>query len=159
MVLHRKGFWSALALTALLVGASVASASAAVRPGNIADITLKGGSATALSQCVNVARIYARYGRAVPASQANFCSRYATAVGGDLRLNNVLVDVEQSGSKTSSNRATLTVIGGDAVAVAACMNYIQGTASPDQVSECSNKASARGGNVLLQDVVITIWQQ
>ena len=50
------------------------------------------------------------------------------------------------------------VLRGDAVAVAACINVLQGSGSVDQTNKCSNTAIATGGSVKLVHTDIKIIQ-
>jgi hypothetical protein len=149
---------TALAVSAvvLLSGISATSASAAPKSFNDATVNIRGGDATAISACVNLARSSAKAHKTV---QNNFCKNKAVAVGGDVTLKDVSILVAQdSSSKYASNKATVNIEGGDATAVAACVNVLQGSASAKQTNECANTAVARGGDVKLKDVDITILQ-
>ena len=76
-----------------------------------------------------------------------------------MTLKKTNLDIFQgSFSETSVNRATVSISGGDATAVAACVNYLQGTASAGQQNDCVNDAQATGGDVVLDEVNITIYQ-
>jgi len=155
---RRRGLVIALSalFTALFLGAFATPASAGETFNN-AQVNITGGNAHALSACVNFAKIKAKKGE--PA-QSNACKNFAKATGGDVHLKNVDVTILQagSGSGTSKNRAEVNISGGDATAVAACVNYLQGTADSDQTNKCKNTAVATGGDVTLQDVSITIIQ-
>jgi hypothetical protein len=153
-----------LSVGAMLVGTSLAGAvslaspaSANPRSFNRANVTLSGGDARALSLCVNVARSYARVGRSVPAIQSNRCGG-ATAEGGEVSLNNVTVLVDQvGGGYRSNNAAAVTLSGGDATAIAACINYSQGRATAIQRNQCAG-AKAIGGDVTVKNTDIVISQ-
>lgn len=124
---------------------------------NNAEISIKGGNAAALSGCMNYAKAMAKVSK--PA-QSNTCKNFASATGGTVNLESVFVTVIQTGtgSKTHNN-AEVSIEGGDAVAVASCVNYLQGTATADQKNKCANKANATGGDVNLKNVDITIIQE
>lgn len=123
---------------------------------NDADISIVGGRAAALSACINYAKEVSRRGRV---AQSNYCSNFAEAQGGEVDLENVSVFVEQSGqSRRRYNSADINIQGGDATAVAACMNVLQRTNSARQTNECANTSVATGGNVSLEDVDITVIQ-
>jgi len=155
-----------LSVGAVVVGTSLAGvtslaspASATPRAFNRANVTLSGGDARALSLCVNVARAYARTGRSVPSFQSNRCGG-ATAIGGEVNLRNVNVDVTQVGSGdeySANNAAAVTISGGDATAIAACINYSQGRATAIQRNQCAG-AKAVGGDVSLRNTNISITQ-
>jgi hypothetical protein len=145
---------------AVAVAASVAVTSPAWATGgsgyNHATLTLRGGAAQALSACVNYARVSASHHR--PA-QSNYCDNFAEADGGSVNLSDVSIFIDQEGHRRRSvNDVTIDIRGGDASAVAACVNYLQGTATPSQTNECSNTSIAQGGNVTLNNVDITVVQ-
>lgn len=125
---------------------------------NNASVTIRGGDATALAACVNYAHVASKHHRKV--TQKNYCDNFAAADGGNVTLTHVKIRVVQSGSTsgTTSNNATVSISGGDATAVAACLNVLQGTASAKQVNVCSNDAVATGGDVTLDHTKITIYQ-
>src|SRR4051794_10121521 len=92
---------------------------------NSVDITIEGGDATAIAACVNAAQ-YAT-------TQQNKCDNIATAFGGNVTLKNVkIVAVASSDEKPDKkaekkqsrpeNSVTVTIEGGDATAIAACVN-------------------------------------
>jgi len=143
-------------VTALFVGFSATPASAAESYNNV-QVNISGGNANALSACVNFAKLKAKKGE--PA-QSNACKNFAKATGGDVQLKNVDITVLQAGSSTGTvrNKAEVNITGGDATSVAACVNYLQGTADADQTNKCSNTSVATGGDVKLKNVSITIIQ-
>lgn len=143
-------------VTMLFVGFSATPASATESYNNVA-VNITGGNAKALSACVNYAKLKAKKGEA---TQSNACKNFAKASGGDVKLKNVDITVLQAGSTTGTvrNKAEINISGGDATAVAACVNYLQGTADADQTNKCSNTAVAEGGDVKLKNVSITIIQ-
>lgn len=146
-------------LAVALAGSAITAGPAWATPGsayNNATLTIRGGDAQALAGCLNYARISARHHR--PA-QSNYCSNFAEADGGTVNLADVSIFIEQEGrGRRSENNATVEIRGGDASAVAACVNYLQGTATPSQTNECSNTAVAIGGSVELSNVAIVIVQ-
>jgi hypothetical protein len=149
-----------VALAVLMGLMFVATAPAAPRY-NDADLTIRGGDAAAFAVCINSAKAKAkaikRTGRDV--DQRNRCDNLADAAGGNVDLNDVDISIRQRGqSRGGGNSVDLTIRGGDAVAVAACVNVAQGTYDVDQVNRCSNTAIATGGNVTLRDVDISIRQ-
>ena len=124
---------------------------------NNATVDINGGNATALAACVNYAQVTAKHGKV---AQNNFCKNFAKAKGGDVRLKNVSLLISQTGGTTGTtrNNATVNISGGDATAVAACVNFLQGSATARQTNQCANTAVARGGDVVLKNVDITIIQ-
>lgn len=156
--LTRIGQSVLIALTAALSLALAGPANAAGGATyNNAEITIKGGNAAAFSGCLNYAKKMAKHDK--PA-QSNTCKNFARADGGSVTLKNVLVTVFQLGtSGKTHNNAEINIIGGDAVAVASCVNYLQGTANATQKNTCKNSADARGGDVTLKNVDITIIQE
>lgn len=147
----------AVALAAALFGASVASPAYAGESYNNATVAIKGGNAAALSACVNYAKIMLQLGR--PA-QSNACRNFATAVGGTVSLNSVSISILQAGSggPLTLNNAVVQISGGDASALASCVNYLQGTVSAAGAQKCMGSATAIGGAVSLKDVNITVIQ-
>jgi cytochrome c biogenesis factor len=141
---------------AVFVGATAAPASAGEDYNNV-EVNITGGKAHALAACVNYAKLKAKKGEA---AQSNACKNFAKATGGDVNLKNVDITILQagSGSGTVKNNAEVNISGGDATAVAACVNYLQGTADSDQKNKCKNTADAKGGDVTLKNVTITIIQ-
>jgi hypothetical protein len=151
----------ALVLTtffAMVLGSAFASpALAGGSSQNNVQLNISGGNAVALSTCLNYAQTMAKHKKA---PQSNKCKNFAKAQGGDVRLKKVTIEVIQvGGSKESYNNVEINITGGDAVAVAACVNYLQGTATADQTNKCANKAKAEGGDVTLKNVSIVIIQE
>lgn len=152
-------------LSALLV-ASVMLAVMPLQAGaqsNTVEITIAGGDATALATCVNLAK------ESGPGSvnQDNRCTNIATAIGGDVTLKNVKIIAVSSSSdpddkkndkkqRRPSNSVTITITGGDAEAVAACLNAAseRGKGDVNQENKCVNDAFAAGGDVKLKNVKI-----
>jgi len=124
---------------------------------NNANIDIHGGNAAAFGGCVNYAKISARANRT---PQSNACKNFAHADGGTVSLTGVsiFVDQEGGGGRRTHNNVQINISGGDATAVAGCVNYLQGTASASQKNECKNSADAHGGNVDLNGVDITVIQ-
>jgi len=153
-----RGLFVALALpiAALFVGAAATPASAGESYNN-AQVNITGGNGHALAACVNYAKLKAKKG---DPAQSNACKNFAKATGGDVSLKNVDVTILQAGSSDGKvkNNASVNIAGGDATAVAACVNYLQGTADDGQKNACKNTAVANGGDVSLKDVSITIIQ-
>jgi len=111
---------------------------------NSVDITIEGGDATAIAACVNAAQ-YAT-------TQQNKCDNIATAFGGNVTLKNVkIVAVASSDEKPHKkaekkqsrpeNSVTVTIEGGDATAIAACVNLAKGVKA--QENKCINDAFAQ----------------
>lgn len=133
---------------------------------NDASVSIRGGNGVAVSTCVNWAQDWTRLSpeqqkrhEKKRVAQANACDNAADAEGGSVDLTNVRVTVDQGGHRRASrNSATVTISGGDAVAVAACINVLRATASAEQTNDCSNAAIATGGSVTLKDTDITIIQ-
>jgi len=141
---------------ALFVGAAATPAYASGETFNNVQVNITGGNAHALSTCVNYAKMKAKKSEA---AQSNACKNFAKAQGGDVKLTNVDITILQAaGHETTKNKAEVNIAGGDATAVAACVNYLQGTADSDQTNRCKNSAVATGGDVELKDTNITIVQ-
>jgi len=124
---------------------------------NDVNVNITGGNARVLTGCINYARVLIRHGLD---PQKNVCADFATAIGGDVTLKHVSVAIAQVGSGygRTTNNATVNISGGDATVVAACVNYLQGTSTPNQQNDCGNGTLAAGGNVSLKDVDITVLQ-
>jgi hypothetical protein len=157
-----RGGLAALALAALLGLVVLVATSSASEGFNDADLTIRGGDAAAFSACINVAKAKAKVIQRTgkdSKQQKNKCDNIATATGGDVDLEKVSIEIKQEGkSKKRSNSADLLIRGGDAVAVAACVNVAQGTYTGDQVNDCVNDSLAVGGNVTLKQVYIEVKQ-
>jgi len=153
-----RGLFVALTtiFTAMFVGVAATPASAGENYNN-AEVNITGGKAHALSACVNYAKLKAKKGES---AQSNACKNFAKATGGDVKLKNIDVTILQAGSDSATvkNNAEVNISGGDATAVAACVNYLQGSADADQTNKCKNTAVADGGDVKLKNVSITIIQ-
>lgn len=128
---------------------------------NSVTITIRAGDANALAACLNVAD-ESGYGSV---NQTNKCKNTAKAVGGDLTLKNVTIDVFQSNSgdgdiSNAENSVDLTIRAGDANALAACVNLAKEKKRGDakQYNYCRNKVYARGGDLVLRNVDIIVTQ-
>ncbi len=129
---------------------------AAQTQSNTVTLTIAGGDATALAACLNAADT----GNYSSVQQKNYCKNKAYAQGGNLVLRNVVIDVFQQGTGDAPNSVDLTIRGGDANALAACINAAEtgNYSSVQQKNYCRNKAYARGGDVILRNVDIIITQ-
>jgi hypothetical protein len=146
---------AAILLLAVPLGASAAGATQTGTANNVT-LTVTGANAVALAACVNLAK-EGNYSRL---AQTNVCHNFAQAEGGDVRLKNVKIlqaGVGGAGTTSQSNAVTITLTGGDATALAACLNIAkQGkNSSADQSNKCKNKAIAEGGDVVLKNVKIS----
>jgi hypothetical protein len=129
---------------------------------NTVNITIRGGDANALAACLNVAK---ERGRG-DVYQKNDCENKAVATGGTVYLKDVeILAVQENWNGRASasdqkNTVKLTVRGGDANALAACLNVAKerGRGDVHQKNECRNKAYATGGGVVLKYVDITAIQ-
>ncbi len=129
---------------------------------NTVTLTIAGGDATALAGCLNAADT----GNYSSVQQKNYCKNKAYAQGGDVILKNVDIFIVQTNvadgdTSDASNTVDLTIRGGDATSLAACVNAAR-TGKKGNVSQqnkCKNKAYAQGGNVILKNVDITIIQE
>jgi hypothetical protein len=135
---------------------------------NNAELSIRGGDAKTVAVCVNFAKTWADYDDAKRkklekkrVAQANYCAEKAIAVGGDVDLMDVDIIVTQEGKhKATENDVSLEIRGGDATAVAACLNILQGSATTvKQDNDCKNTAVAKGGNVYMENVAIVISQE
>jgi hypothetical protein len=124
---------------------------------NNATVKITGGNAAALSACINYAKAKIKQGKV---AQSNFCQNFAEADGGSVLLKDTSVFIAQTGKRSGKtvNNATVNISGGDATAVAACVNFLQGTSNASQKNVCSNTAVAIGGDVTLKNSDITIIQ-
>jgi len=123
---------------------------------NNAQIDIHGGNASAFSGCLKLAKETAKRGGTV---QSNACKNFAKASGGTVQLIGVSIFVDQEGSgRKTHNNVEIDISGGDATAVAACVNFMQGSASSSQKNECANSATATGGSVKLEHVDIVVIQ-
>src|SRR5919107_4071294 len=120
-----RGALLATAVASSVMTAPAAFAAASDTTFNNADVVIRGGDTVAVATCVNWAQDWAKKSAADKkkyekkrAKQANECENTATALGGDVKLDNVNVKIVQvGGKKTTKNNADVTIRGGDAVAV------------------------------------------
>lgn len=156
------------AISGMLVATSAFATGGTESYNNVA-LNIAGGDAAAISACVNIAQSQANVESTTKGKkgnkakkrvlQGNFCKNVAVANGGDVTLKNVSLTILQGdGSTTSVNNATINISGGDALAVAACVNYAEGDASIVQTNVCKNLAAANGGDVTLKNVDIFVIQ-
>jgi hypothetical protein len=147
--------------------AAAPSAFAADQTFKDADVVISGGDAVGVAVCLNWAKTYAGYSDAekkrhdkVRVVQANKCKdNLAIADGGGVSFKNVDVTVGQAGKhRAAKSDASLTISGGDATAVAACVNVLNGGTNVEQINKCGNTAIATGGSVKLVHTDITIKQ-
>jgi len=152
-----RGIFAALVTVFLVALAAPAHASEKKSYSDV-DIDIRGGNAAAFSVCVNYAQKMAKHDLK---PQSNKCENIATAAGGEVEIvkTNVVVKQKSDPKKTTHNNVDLNISGGDAVAVAACVNYLQGTATAGQKVECANDSIAIGGNVVLDHVNLVVTQQ
>ena len=145
----------ALVLTPVVSGGALA---AAPTQSNTVTIAIRGGDATALAECLNAVdegdRVY----------QANYCRNTAFAAGGSVVLRNTSIFIVQTNVadgdvSDQSNTVDLTIRGGDATALASCLNAVKNGNKVYQQNKCQNKAFAKGGDVRLINVDITIVQE
>lgn len=133
---------------------------------NDADVVIRGGNAVSVDVCVNWAQKFAGYSAEQKKrhekkriAQSNVCDNTAVAEGGSVDLNKVNITVDQAGKRRASkNSASVTITGGDAVALAACLNVLKGATDVEQTNKCENTAIATGGSVTLEKTDITIIQ-
>jgi len=146
---------AALALTPAMAGGALATAPT---QSNTVTINIGGGDATALAECLNAVdqgdRVY----------QANYCRNTAFAAGGSVVLRNTSIFIVQTNVadgdvSDQSNTVDLTIRGGNATALASCLNAVKKADKVYQQNKCKNKAFAQGGSVKLKNVDITIIQE
>jgi hypothetical protein len=145
---------AAAAVGSTLVGLSLAAPASAANnhhhryQNRHADVTISGGEATAVNQCINNAM------NGTTISQTNICNQISYS-GNILILNNVTINVYVSGSGSSRHsgrhaeysrhNAQIEATGGTAVALNACINDARDGAIT-QTNGCSQFANA--GNVV-----------
>ena len=159
----RVGILTAAVASSLAISPS---AFAAGQSFSDADIVIRGGNGVSLATCVNWAQTYAGYSAEekkrhdkARVVQANKCENTADALGGSVKLTKVHVTIDQDGHRKAVKQdASVTISGGDAVAVAACINVLKGSASVDQSNKCENTAISTGGDVTLEHTNISIQQ-
>ena len=69
------------------------------------------------------------------------------------------VAATDDGGGTAANTVTIAIAGGDATALAGCLNAVKKGDKVYQQNKCKNKAFAQGGDVRLINVDITIVQE
>jgi hypothetical protein len=146
--------------------AAAPSAFAAEQSFKDADVVISGGDGVAVALCVNWAKTYAGYSDAekkrherTRVVQANKCDNTADAWGGEVTLKKVDITVRQAGKhRAAKSDASIKISGGDATAVAACINVLNGGANVEQTNKCYNTAVATGGDVKLEHTDIKIVQ-
>jgi hypothetical protein len=129
---------------------------------NSVSITLQAGNATTLATCLNLVR----QGNNSTTVATNACTNTAVARGGDLILRNVRIIVVQTnsgsgGADAPSNSVSVTLLAGNATALATCLNLVrQGNGSTAvSTNTCTNTPVAQGGNVILRNVRIVTVQE
>jgi hypothetical protein len=131
---------------------------------NDVDVTIRGGKTVALATCVNWAQDWAKKSEKDKkkydkkrAAQSQECEATATAIGGDVNVEDVNVVVKKAGKKKAAeNNVDITITGGDTVAIAACLNVLKGDPKADVSQTCTADATAIGGTVNVGDVNIFI---
>ncbi len=164
---YRKLYSGLVALiTALLVVVALPSnVEAGKKPKhdfrNSVTVNIEGGDATAVALCLNLAK----QGKFSSAWQKNKCDNHAAAYGGNVTLKNVKISTIQANTKDgylegATNSVNLTIRGGNATAIAACLNLVKQGNFGDayQQNKCDNYAKAVGGNVTLKNVKIVFVQ-
>ncbi len=120
-------------------------------------IAVRSGNAEAIATCLNLAKA------GESANQSNECYNYAYARGGKLIVKNVDVVVGRANDpdgivSVKSNTVNFTVQGGDATAIATCINQAQSSGDVKQGNPCVNVAIAIGGTVVILDVSVVLVQ-
>ncbi len=144
------------AFSAVLPAASLANSQNA--SGDLSDTTtiaVRAGNAEAIATCLNLAKAGEK------ANQTNGCYNYAYARGGKVIITNVEVVAGRANDKDGiisidSNTVNFTVKGGNATAIASCINQAQGGRDVDQRNKCINVAIAIGGNVIITNVNVVL---
>jgi hypothetical protein len=141
----------ALGLVGLAPARGVAHATPPPPPSNAVNIFLKAGDAQAVATCLNIA---AHNVHAV--NQVSRCRNVVHATGGDLVIFGADISALQTNNTTVGNPAqsnvTLAATGGNATALASCVNTVGSAAKVRQVNYCTNVAIATGGTVVLINV-------
>jgi hypothetical protein len=152
------------ALIGALIGAFFAASAVplpadAAKPGqtfNNVVIDIHGGNAAAFASCLNTALDSAKHGKKV---KNNDCKGFAKAKGGVVEIKDVSLFVDQEGvGQSTHNNVKISFQGGDATAVASCVNYLDGTDEATVRNSCATAAEADGGDVVLTGVDIVIFQ-
>jgi hypothetical protein len=151
----------AMLMVVLLLGLSLApiTAGGTFAATNTVTLTISGGDATAVATCLNAVKKNDKV-----KLQKNKCNNIAYSKGGDLTLKNVDIFIVQTNDtdgdiSDDTNTVDLTIKGGDATALAACLNAIAEGDTAFQKNKCQNTATAQGGDVTLHNVSITIIQE
>jgi hypothetical protein len=117
-------------------------------------LSASGGNAAALAACLNVAKDHGGNNL-----QDNQCQNTAAAVGGDVTIKGAKIvgvrTAKKHLGKTSLSRGVVavTLTGGSATAIAACVNQAGGGDNA-QFNICTNTAVAIGGPVIFNHVKI-----
>jgi hypothetical protein len=153
----RAGLIAALAIVgALLPFASSANADAVIYTADHVNVKITGGEAIAANACINDAS------DGVINTQINACHQVASA-GNILELDGVGIYVFNGGDcycgrpLFSANRVRVTLTGGLASAMNACINDSQDGVINYQLNECQQVATA-GNIVQLFNVYVQVWQ-
>ncbi|MEA2515376.1 MAG: hypothetical protein QOJ59_4865 [Thermomicrobiales bacterium] len=154
----KRAFTTSVLALLLALGLTPLTAGGAVAATNTVTITISGGDATALATCLNVVK------KGNKVKQKNKCDNVAYAKGGDVILKNVSIFIVQTNDadgdiSDAANTVDLTITGGDATALAACVNAVKDGNKVKQKNKCKNTATAEGGDVILKNVDITIIQE
>ncbi len=147
-----------LALSGTLPGAAHATSQQPTGTGaNTTTIAVRSGNATAIAQCLTLAKD----GTDSTRGKDRWCYNYAYARGGKVFIKDVEIVVGQANDEDglvaiSRNTVNFTVRGGDATAIATCVNAGRDGKKPPK--PCVNVAIAVGGNVILTNVRVTLVQ-
>jgi hypothetical protein len=167
IAVRRTGLRGALLATAVASSVMVApSAFAAGSAGTFdgVDVAIKGGKTVALATCVNWAQDWAKKSEKDKqkydkkrAAQSQLCDATATAIGADVKVEDVSVVVKKAGkNKAVENNVDISITGGDTFAIAACLNVLKGNTTADVDQKCTADATAIGSTVTVGDVKIVI---
>ena len=143
----------ALGLVGLLPARDVAHATPPPPSSNAVNIFLQAGNAQTVATCLNVAQhnLHA-------VNQVSRCRNVVHATGGDLVIFGADISALQTNSTTVGNPAqsnvTLAATGGNATALASCVNTVGTAGRVRQVNQCTNVAIATAGTVVLINVNI-----
>jgi len=146
----------------IMAGLPLSAAASTTTRSNTVTINIKGGNATTVAACLNAVKT----GSYSDVDQRNSCKNKAYAAAGKVYLRNVSIDAVQdnsSGTGTvsdASNTVNVTIAGGNATALAACVNLAAtgNSSDVDQSNHCRNTAVASGGAVILKNVTISTLQ-
>jgi molybdenum cofactor biosynthesis enzyme len=148
--------------TMILMALPLSAAAAPTTRSNTVTINIRGGSATAVAACLNAIKT----GSYSDVDQRNSCKNSAYAAAGKVYLRHVSIDAVQDNSSgtgtvsNASNTVNVTIAGGNATALATCVNLAAtgNSADVDQNNRCRNTAVASGGAVVLKNVTISTLQ-